>query len=165
MSTRSIYVCSDHHIGDTRISNYLDCNGKKNRPFDTLDEMHQFIIDAHNSIVTPIDKVYFLGDVIINKQYFDILSQMNGHKRLVRGNHDIYDDKHYRQYFKSIHGVKVIADKKIMMTHIPIFPNCIKNEWVNIHGHLHTHSIADNRYKNVCLEVIDYKPVNIESLI
>lgn len=128
--------------------------------------MHQFIIDTHNSIVTPFDKVYFLGDVIINRHYFDILSQMNGHKRLVRGNHDIYDDKYYRKYFKSIHGVKVIADKKIVMTHIPIFPNCVKNGWINIHGHLHTHSIVnDNRYKNVSLEVIDYKPVNIESLL
>ena len=34
----------------------------------------------------------------------------------------------------------------------------------NVHGHVHTNSIKDSRYINVCCENVGYKPILIEDL-
>ena len=165
MSSR-IFLCSDHHLGDTKICHYLDDNGNKNRPYDTIDEMHESIVELHNSVVTrSSDKVIYGGDVVIDKSYFPILGLMNGKKRLVRGNHDIFADKLYYQYFQQIHGVKVIADRKVIITHIPIHSTCIKEGWINITGHLHRRVIDDPRYRCICLEQTEFKPVELDEVL
>lgn len=162
---KEIWLASDHHFGDSKICDYLDYRCNKNRPFHSLDEMHTAIIDNHNSVVKPFDKVIFAGDCVINAKYFPLLDQLNGHLRLVRGNHDIFKDKFYHNYFEQLHGVKVIADKKVMITHIPIHPDSIKDGWVNICGHLHNNPVPDERYICVCLEQINYTPVNLDDLL
>lgn len=164
MSSR-IFLCSDHHLGDKKICHYLDDNGDKNRPYNTVDEMHDSIVELHNSLVNTNDKVYFVGDVVIDKNYFHILGLMNGKKRLVRGNHDIFPDKLYYEYFQQIHGAKVIADRKVIITHIPIHPSCIKEGWINITGHLHRRVINDSRYRCICLEQTGFKPVELDDII
>ena len=34
----------------------------------------------------------------------------------------------------------------------------------NVHGHIHQNKAPGDRYKNVCVEWTDYKPVHIETL-
>ena len=47
----------------------------KLRPFDTPEEMDEFMVKAWNDKVKPTDKVYHLGDVVINKKSLSIRRQ------------------------------------------------------------------------------------------
>lgn len=78
------WFTSDLHVGHLRI------NELAQRPFSSVDEMDQAIVDRWNSVVSTQDIVYVLGDVALGKIDLSLarISQMNGHKVLVPGNHD-----------------------------------------------------------------------------
>ena len=42
------------------------------------------MIQRHNAVVKPNDRVYFLGDVAISKHYIHLVGRMNGKKVLVK---------------------------------------------------------------------------------
>ena len=80
---RNIYVISDQHFYHSNIIDYIREN------FSTLSDMHNHIIELHNSVVNPDDIVIFLGDFSFKKSYIkEINKRLNGHKYLLLGNHD-----------------------------------------------------------------------------
>ncbi len=167
------YVISDLHLGHNAILKYRT-------QFATLDDMHDTIINNWNSVVTPQDKVYILGDVGWDKQSLVLLDGMNGKKVLIKGNHDILPLKEYVKYFDDIRGA--MEYKECILTHIPIHESQLERFKINIHGHLHGKAIMrsgsfieqgvqglywdlDGRYLNVCCEQINYTPVLLEGII
>lgn len=136
----------------------------KMRGFSSVDAMDNYLVERWNSIVRPEDKVYHLGDVAHDKRsLFSHASVLIGHKRLVRGNHDILKTKDYiKAGFKEIYGSRKLED--IWLTHMPMHPASLRDEWVNVHGHVHDSKSVGEKYKNVCCEFTDYKPVELQSL-
>jgi len=141
------------------------------RPFSSNEEMDETMVERWNKIVKPGDTVYHLGDVVINRKSLEIVKRLNGKKRLVRGNHDHFDDKYYTEVgFEKLQGVSVWVDKFIL-SHIPLHPECITNRFrVNVHGHLHNNRVRlpdgsiDPRYMSACVELNNYGPVSFEEL-
>lgn len=84
-SGSGVFFTSDTHFGHESIINFC------NRPFSSVKEMDQALIDNWNSVVGPNDYVFHLGDFCFKgTQYWDnILNQLNGHKFLILGNHDL----------------------------------------------------------------------------
>jgi calcineurin-like phosphoesterase family protein len=136
------------------------------------------MIERHNAKVKEQDTVYFLGDVVINKKYLELVKRMNGRKILIRGNHDIFKDEEYREVgFEQIHGVRVFVDKFIL-SHIPLHPDCVSERFrVNVHGHLHANEVMswqvidedivykpDPRYLCVCVEQTDFTPLHFDEV-
>ena len=71
-----------------------------NRDVDTTQEKHtEWLIDLWNSQVKPDDTVWHLGDFSfsnIRTEVCDLLAQLRGQKRFVKGNHDgigVLDDQ------------------------------------------------------------------------
>lgn len=166
------FVISDHHLGHENIIKF-EHDGKPLRDFASMTDMHQAIIDGHNSVVTAADTVYFIGDVVMNwKRGHEVLYKMNGRKILIHGNHDLEDTAHYLKFFAKVVGVIVLPNIAVL-THVPVHPECLKRpSWPrNIHGHLHRNVIPDQwgkpdpRYINVCVEQLDYVPKRIEELV
>ena len=125
--------------------------------------MNEYIIERHNSVVRPQDKIYMLGDVVFHKRYLHIVGRLNGTKVLIKGNHDLLDASDYLQYFKDIRAVHQF--KGLIMSHIPIHPDCLGRWGNNVHGHLHDNVIKDPRYHNVSMERLkDYTPISLEEL-
>jgi len=87
----SIYLSSDHHFYHARALEILP-----NRKFQTIDEMNEKLIQNHNKIVKADDFVIFLGDLVMGNKTINvpkILSQLQGRKALIYGNHDAaFDD-------------------------------------------------------------------------
>jgi calcineurin-like phosphoesterase family protein len=52
------FVTSDSHFGHTKMLTFLGPDGNRIRPFESLDEMHQVMIDNWNKTVHPKDTVY-----------------------------------------------------------------------------------------------------------
>lgn len=161
----TIYLISDTHFGHANMLNFTLDDGSKMRPFKTVEEMDEHMISKWNAVVRPQDHVYHLGDVAIKKEGVSLLARCNGHKRLVRGNHDIYSTKFYMQYFDEIYGVRVFDD--LVLSHIPLHPDSLKSKWTNVHGHLHNNVPQGSlgpKYYNVSVEMIDYTPISLEQV-
>lgn len=79
------WFSSDHHIGHRNIINLA------RRPHADLDEMHADLARRWNSVVSPNDDVYYLGDLTLGsvKVGLEWFAALNGRKRMfVLGNHD-----------------------------------------------------------------------------
>jgi calcineurin-like phosphoesterase family protein len=163
MSGRS-WVVADHHFGHENIIKFKREDGTPLRNFSSMEEHDQTIIQQHNLLVKPEDRVYLLGDFAINRHHLYKAGQLNGRLVLVKGNHDIMKLDEYRKYFDDIRSYVVQKDQegnKVILSHIPIHPDSVGRFGTNIHGHLHYQSIDDPRYVCVSLEHTDFKPIQI----
>lgn len=152
-----VFLISDTHFGHTNIIKYC------NRPFSTVDEMDEALIENWNSVVRPDDKVYHLGDVAMSHRKLPILDRLHGTKILIKGNHDIFALKYYTPYFKDIRGSHDLAG--FVLTHIPVHESQKFRYKGNLHGHLHDKIIWDPWYQNVSVELINYTPISLEEII
>lgn len=173
MSGRT-WVCADHHFGHKNILTFTKEDGSKLRDFQDVHHMHKVITERHNAVVADEDRVYFLGDVAINRRSLECLNYLKGRKVLVKGNHDIFKLKDYLPYFDDIRSC-VVGGKpggRYILSHIPIHPGSLGRFERNIHGHLHSNvvkvgdtQVPDKRYICVSLENIGFAPVDLDDLI
>lgn len=164
----NVFVISDTHFGHANICKFLRTDGTKLRPWDDVSEMDQVLIKNWNSVVGVKDKVYHLGDVYINRKFKHILHQLNGDKVLIKGNHDIFSLENYTPYFRDIRAYHVLD--KMILSHIPVHESQLMRFKGNVHGHLHEHKVLDKwghpdrRYVTVCVEHINYTPIELSIL-
>lgn len=170
----NIFFISDTHFGHEKCCTvFKRKDGSPLRPFANAQEMDEEMVRRWNEVVREQDKVYHLGDVVISKKYLGVLGRLNGSKRLIRGNHDIFKTKEYMQYFKEIYGVRVLEDT--VLTHVPLHPASVTERWnVNIHGHLHANEVMktdqygreypDPLYMTACVEHTDYRPIEFSEM-
>ena len=178
----SVFLVSDTHFGHAGVCRFMRNDGvTKLRPFDNPEEMDEFMVEAWNKKVRPNDKVYHLGDVVINRRALSIMHRLNGDKVLIRGNHDIFRDEDYRAHFRELRAYHVMNG--MILSHIPIHEASLGRFGVNIHGHLHANRVKrargvdaktgeilysdedDVRYHCVCVEQTDFAPILFEDVI
>jgi calcineurin-like phosphoesterase family protein len=113
----SVFLVSDTHFGHMGVCKFTRNDGvTKLRPYSTPEEMDEDMIEKWNARVKPTDKVYHLGDVVINRRALPTLARLNGDKVLIRGNHDIFPDVEYRQYFRELRAYHVMNG--MILSHI-----------------------------------------------
>jgi calcineurin-like phosphoesterase family protein len=169
----AVFLVSDTHFGHSGVCHFTRNDGvTKLRPWTDPDEMDEEMVKRWNETVRPNDKVYHLGDVVINRKALKIMSRLNGDKVLIRGNHDIFRDDEYRQYFRELRAYHVMNG--MILSHIPIHTESLGRFGTNIHGHLHANRVMtevwgdyviDTRYHCVCVEQTDYTPILFEDVI
>ena len=177
----AVWLVSDTHFGHAGVCRFLREDGTKLRPWDDPAEMDEFMVKAWNERVRPNDKVYHLGDVVINRRAMSTLARLNGDKVLIRGNHDIFRDTEYTQYFRELRAYHVMNG--MILSHIPVHEASLGRFGVNIHGHLHAgrvkrpqsvdtktattqySDVIDTRYHCVCVEQTDFAPILFEDVI
>jgi calcineurin-like phosphoesterase family protein len=171
----AVFLVSDTHFGHAGVCRFTESDGvTKIRPWTDPDEMDEEMIRRWNDRVRPNDKVYHLGDVVINRRALKTVGRLNGDKVLIRGNHDIFRDDEYREYFRELRAYHVMNG--MILSHIPIHPESLGRFGVNIHGHLHTNRVMvrgfnskpvgiDVRYHCVCVEQTDFAPILFEDAI
>ncbi len=153
----TIWLVSDTHFGHENIIRYCA------RPFANAAEMDAAMIERWNAVVKPEDHVWHLGDVAMRTHAMRaIVPQLHGHKRLLRGNHDIFATADYVKVgFKEVAAYRVIDN--VICSHIPIHELSLKLQWLgNIHGHIHERPSFGPRYLNVSVEQTDYRPITLE---
>ena len=171
VSIMKTFIVSDTHFGHAGVCKCLRDDGTKLRPWDDPNEMDEYMVDAWNKVVGKTDKVYHLGDVVINKKSLSILRRLNGDKVLVKGNHDIFKLGDYTNHFRDIRAYWVLDN--MIMSHIPVHPDSKGRFRANIHGHTHYRSVMkldkgreviDPWYYCVCVEHTEYAPVDFEDV-
>jgi len=172
------WVVADPHFGHWGVCKFLRNDGSKLRPWDNPDDMDKALVENWNSVVQDGDRVYLLGDVVINRRCLPTLGLLKGRKVLVKGNHDIFKLKDYTPYFDDIRAYvvgKCHSGRMYMMSHIPVHPASLGDRWaVNIHGHLHSNTVKlhsvmneqdDPRYICVSVENTNFTPLDLNEVI
>jgi len=171
----SVFLTSDTHFGHKGICQFTNYDGSPVRPWDDVNEMDEEMIKRWNETVGPKDKVYHLGDVVINRKSLQILDRLNGDKVLIKGNHDIFKLSDYTKYFRDIRAYHVMNG--CILSHIPVHKDSIARFGANIHGHTHGNRVMkqeingigplviDPDYFCVCVEQTDYRPILFEEVL
>ncbi len=155
-----------------------------NRPFSCAEEMNEIMVDNWNSVVSEQDKVYHLGDVYMSGSFSRdytsaLLRRLKGKKRLILGNHDNGKDQLLQNNFQKIDVWRMFPEFGLLLTHVPVHESSLyrgapgdkdRKKLQNIHGHIHEKSVIgkwdkpDPDYRCVCVEHLEYTPINIEEL-
>lgn len=154
-----IYFTSDTHFGHSRVREFEPSRAH----FATVEGMNEALIDNWNATVRQRDTVWHLGDFAFGRVNVAIAGRLNGIKRLVLGNHDLFPITDYQPYFGKIYGA--CDFKGFLLTHIPAHPDSVRPRFRgNLHGHLHS-SAYDIPYFNVSVERHGLAPVAFEEIV
>ena len=140
------FYISDTHFGHKNIIKF------DNRPFDSVEDMGETMIDRWNSVVGDDDTVYILGDFSWYKEEktLEILSRLYGRKVLIKGNHDRISPKVAKMFEKRCEYLEINDGKeRVIMSHYPMpFWNGQFRDTVHLFGHVH-----NSHQNNYCLSM------------
>lgn len=166
-----IYYIADIHFGHSKVIQ-MD-----NRPFETVEEMNSFIMEAWRSTVTDHDTVYILGDLCYKsaRPASWYLERLPGEKHLIIGNHDKWVSSSTRNLLESVDYLKVIkdGDRKVTLCHYPLaeWPHYYQ-EGYHVFGHIHNNINSASKFMenepralNAGVMLNGYKPCTLNELI
>lgn len=138
---QDIWITSDLHFWHKNVMKFCS----DTRPWESIEDMHEALINDWNSKVKPDDIIFHLGDFSFKGKEAteEILSQLNGKKIMVLGNHDkVLRNSVKKGTFGIVDIVDYLEIKvdgvKICMSHFPFLDwNGKQNKSVMLHGHLH----------------------------
>lgn len=172
------FFTADLHFGHKNIIRF------DNRPFTSVEEMDEALIQNWNSRVSDEDLVYILGDIswYDDAKTCEIFSRLKGRKVLIKGNHDRIHGN-IRKFFEEVTSYKEITldGKHIVLCHYPIvFFNKHHYGSYMFYGHVHNShewqmtknyrreleelDIKCNMY-NVGVMVQGYQPVTFDEIL
>jgi len=159
-------MIADLHFGGENIIRY------ENRPFSSVEEMTQVLIDNWNAVVTEEDTVFVLGDFSTGQskeQDASILKRLKGRKILVMGNHDTHrTPEEWRGIgFAECSLWPIVYREFFILSHEPMYLN--RNmPYANLFGHVHnTPIVRDYSSQHFCVsaERIDYTPIPFSRVV
>ena len=160
-----IWFTSDLHLG------HRAAIGMCGRPFETVEEMNETLINNFNHCVKKDDTVYILGDISHRTPVAEVnqlISRLNGKKILCKGNHDKnYDTELFEGIYDflevSLNGIN------ISLMHYPMM-SWPKSRYGSLHLHGHIHSKGDYNIEqrdagilryDVGIDANNYQPVSL----
>lgn len=158
---------SDDHFEHKNIIKY------SNRPYSSINEMNEALIENHNSLVKPNDVTYFLGDVAFAPpdKTVAFLNRMNGRKILIKGNHDRANLRfaQFREAFEAIYDIAELSIDKhqVVMCHFPMLSwHRMGRGSFMLHGHCHGSMKYPftGRIIDVGVDCNNYFPVNWDTI-
>lgn len=163
-----IWLIGDTHFYHENIIKYCL------RPFANAEEMNEVLVANWNETVQPEDTIYHLGDVaFVRKDSMnEIVSRLNGHKILIRGNHDkgFTDTRFHEAGFEEIYKDALYLEKyNVILSHRPLEDTL---EALNIHGHIHNSDpypkypwYSTKTHVCVSVELTRYRPISLDTIL
>lgn len=149
------------------------------RPFSSIEEHDQFLIDAWNARVNKNDRVFHLGDFMMGdrRKFPQIVAKLNGRIFMILGNHD--RPRGWENTFEHVCQRFELDTPagKILMRHAPnsMDPwsqdsrDLVQEEpggWdYYFHGHVHQRWARRGKFVNVGVDVRDFEPKTLEELL
>ena len=138
-----IFFTSDLHFGHENIIRFCS------RPYNSVEEMDDTLVDNWNAVVPEDGIVFLLGDVSFHKPKSNVTQQLlwalNGEIHLIRGNHDekrltngIAERFKEILDYKEIRAAKDGYHQRMVLSHYPLYSwNKMQyGSWM-LHGHSH----------------------------
>ena len=163
------FVISDTHLDHAKL---VELGYRK---FESVDHMNDTIITNWNNVVKPNDKIWVLGDFgFVNRKRCEyLLSILNGHKVLIKGNHDS------RQVTGSKGWMDVRDYKRIkfqtyrfIASHYPFASwHGMNKKAIMIHGHCHGNlskelqKLIDHPLVDVGADNWNFTPIHLMDIV
>lgn len=158
---KMIYFTSDLHFGHKNIINYC------NRPFSSVEEMNEKLIENWNSVVKPNDIVYNLGDFSFHSDPRQFTERLNGEHHLILGNHDRIGQLNRCNFASIKHYNEIKIDGiKIVLFHYPMISwnGSFHGSW-QLYGHCHgTNKIILDNSMDVGVDCNNYLPISFDEI-
>jgi calcineurin-like phosphoesterase family protein len=152
------YFTSDSHLWHKNILSFED------RPYSTVEEMTNDMINKWNNQVNDEDLVYHLGDLCLGnfEQTVDVLQRLKGKIILIKGNHD------YSKNYKKINEMGLLHEyheigitlkyqkHEMWLTHYPFEIGLRPRKW-SVCGHIHNHKSTWDNQINVGVDSPHFK--------
>ena len=158
MSER-VWFISDTHFNHGNVIKYC------NRPFASVDEMNERIVENWNGCVARHDRIYIIGDFAFSR-HLDFINRLNGQKHLILGNHDSMTSA-VEARFCSVSQMKEIkvGGRRIVMCHFPLRTwNDSQFGSILLFGHTHGRCVTENLSFDVGVDTHDFKPYSEEEI-
>jgi len=154
---KSLFFTADEHYGHENIIRLT------NRPFDTIQEMHDALIKRSNSVVRKQDTVIHCGDFSFwnrKKTQREIIPRLNGSHLFIKGDHDkwlVAKD----QYMMIVrHNIDIIVACHYAMRTWPF-----KHDGsYQVFGHSHGRAADFLKSTDVGVDCWNYYPVRISEI-
>jgi calcineurin-like phosphoesterase family protein len=177
LPSNKIWFTSDPHFNHTNIIKYCK------RPFDNVEEMNEVLIDNWNMVVGKDDLVICCGDFSLgsSKQAIGVLNRLNGHKLLIKGNHEksvlsntaainLFDAGIYDLLEITVLDEEVSDEfQNIILCHYPmvVWDKSHRGSW-QLFGHVHGMLDGDNRLSPNQLDIgVDsngFRPISYQEV-
>lgn len=156
-----IFFTADLHLDHDAIRRHC------NRPFSTVDEMNQTIIQNWNNVVPKQNSlVYVIGDFAW-KRHLHFLMLLNGKKILVTGNHDKANQevlRNFTEVHKGLHRIN-IEGQDITLCHyaMVVWASSCHGSWL-LYGHSHGRikEFEDKFAIDVGTDIWGFSPISFE---
>jgi len=158
---KHLFFSADSHFQHTNIIKYC------NRPFSSVEEMNEKLIQYWNETISDDDIVFHLGDFAFcgPTKVREIKEQLNGKIVLIKGNHD-YDstlklfDNVFDQLLLNLNG------DLVYLNHYPFLTFAGPTHY-QLHGHIHLckgknidkYNLNSNQY-DVGVDLNNYSPIS-----
>lgn len=160
-----IFFTADEHYGHKNAIKH------SSRPFSSVDEMNDALINNHNLVVGAKDTVVHCGDFTLIGNYQRVsdqfISKLNGNHIFLRGSHD--------EWLKRSMDAPFILERKwqlkkesyfIVACHYAMrtWRKSHYNSW-HVYGHSHGSLESFGKSYDVGVDNNDYYPVSLEQLV
>lgn len=164
----NIFFTADEHHGHENIIKFCK------RPFDGIADMTEKLVEKHNEVVQPGDRVYHLGDMFWRtfgaEEAVKIVQRLNGQHYYIYGNHDeLFRNKELRDCFvwcKDVENLKVQGYPNIWLSHYAhrVWNGSHKGSY---HLYGHTHNVlpeGDYLSMDVGVDARNFYPISLEDV-
>lgn len=164
-----LFFTADWHLNHSNIIKLC------NRPYSSVDEMNQALIDNFNKVVSSKDTTYFIGDICFAKeQFLSVIPKLNGIKYFAEGNHDKWWQSRSEFNLENVYFIPkefALHSKKnnkllIILNHYPM------RAWDAAHyGAYHLYGHVHNRLPNfgysmdVGVDAQNYFPISLDEVV
>ena len=154
---KKVFFTSDEHYGHKNIIKFC------NRPYDSVDEMNQDIIDKFNSVVPSNGLTIHAGDFLLGKSVKsqDIISSLAGRHIFIKGSHDKWSDG------ASHHEIiELTIDKQpIIICHyaMRVWARSHYNSW-HLYGHSHGGLPPEGKSWDIGVDSNDFYPLSYDDI-
>ena len=151
-----VFIIADTHFSHKNIIKYC------NRPFSSVEEMNNVMLNNWNNTVGKNDLVIHLGDLYLGKksEAREFLPKLNGRKILIMGNHDQWSEAFYRECgFETVSRFPIVYNNFFLMSHEPLQLS-ETTPYFNCYGHVHNDAkyVDNDTSKCFSVERINYTP-------
>ena len=134
--SKKIFFTSDTHFHHKNIIRYCK------RPYSTVEEMDEALINNWNKVVPKDGIVFLLGDFCFggSDKIKKLTKKLNGKIRLVKGNHD-HISKGMERMFEYVTDELIIEVEKhrVYLNHYPFLTFAGSNSYaIQLFGHVHS---------------------------
>jgi calcineurin-like phosphoesterase family protein len=161
------YLLADAHFGDSEVMEYTA------RPFGSVAEMDDALLEGWNDVVGPDDEVVFVGDFAVPSEPTTVrrwLNRVNGNVVFVVGDHDPGARRSHAVRTRAAYEFRA-GGHRFHCVHHPDDAPPDRDGWL-VHGHVHDMRPdeypfidPDARRVNVGVELLGYEPLPADELV